>query len=533
MRNLERCIRLDTSTTHNALVSIETGMGEVKEKEVILKAQSYFKSALPFRYPAYYGNMKWPRPQNYAWQAVARHLDSCSNDRENAWLWWESDAAPEKPGWLDTLYAAYVKGKRPFLGHVVESGRYLNGVAIYPFALSEYSTDAFLVKDVPFDVQLSKSLRIGRADSMVCQRNDLIHHVIKGQGGQAPIVLTGDTSPSDTAVLCHGVTHVIESNGNVVEHPKTVEELPFPQQTRWPCGIYELSGNTKTIYFNPSLIELKGRDYLFTRRTRWVNPGVSKDALNDIAIFDVTESVPKLASIPKLASTYAGEQWDDPRAIVVDGKVYVSCAKWFAPVKRTTYQSLMVLSDDWAEASVFLEPKFGGNGTAVKLGARHEKNWVWFIHDGRWHCVYLTNPMTVYAMPEHGYRAQTFKNRAVMLPYQFGEPYGGTTPVLVGDEYVIFFHSFLPWIAPRRRYYMGAATFSAKPPFALKRICSKPILAGSEYDPHMYGGPPCIFPCGALLRGGQWLVTFGVNDENCGWIKIPHSELDALMKPIL
>lgn len=531
MRNLERCIKLDASTVHHALVAYDSVLGDEKGKEVIAKAKLYFKSVQTFTYGGYFGNPKWPRPQNYAWQNVARYFDTAGSTGKG-WLWWESDASVEKAGCFDALFQAYQKGKRPFLGHVVEGRGYMNGVAIYPFDVSRYCSDGpFLVKDVPFDVQLSQSLRIGRPDSLVCQRNDLIHHIVKRNGGDAPSRVR--EIEEQTAVLIHGITHVVESNGEVTHQPKIVEEFPFQQQTKWPCGFYELSGNTKTTYFNPCIIDFKGRDYLFARRQRWLNPSTTKEASNDLAIFDVTDA-PKVVSVPKMASLYAGEQWDDPRAVVVDGRVYVSFAKWFHRIDRTTYQSMMLLSEDWSTASVFLEPKFGGNGSSKKNGTRDEKNWVWFIYDGRWHCVYMTNPMIVYGIPKKGRgdRPETFKNKAVELPWKFGDPRGGTPPVLIGDEYVTFFHSSTPWVKPQLRYHLGAVTFESKPPFALKRICVKPLLSGSEHDPRMYGGPPCIFACGALHRNGEWIVTFGVNDENCGWMKIPHAELDALLVPI-
>lgn len=531
MRNLERCIKLDQTTSHHALVAYDSSLGE-KGKEVVAKARLYFKAVQVHTYSAYFGSDKWPRPQNYAWQNVARHFDT-NGAIGRAWLWWEADASPEKPGWLDALAQAYIKGKRPFLGHIVEGRGHMNGVAIYPFNISHYSTDAFLVKDTPFDVQLSRALRIGRPDSFVCERNDLIHHIVKRRGGDSPSLINGEIKANPTAVLSHGITHVeVPAEGKSTPQQVIVEEFPFQQQTKWRCGFFELSGNTKTVYFNPSLIEFNGRDYLFTRRARWVNPNSSREVHSDLAIFDITEGVPKLLPIPNLSPTLAGEQWDDPRAMVVDGRVYVSFVKWFHRLNRFAYQSLMLLSEDWLSASVELEPRFGGNGSANRNGTRHQKNWVWFVRDGSWHCVYMTNPMTVYAIPKKGRRFLTFKNPELKLPWKFGEPYGGTPPILIGDEYFTFFHSFTPWVTPRRRYHMGAATFDAKPPFSLKRICVRPILSGSENDPRLYGGPPCIFPCGALHRNAEWLVVFGVNDENCGWIKIPHAELESLMVPV-
>jgi len=44
--------------------------------------------------------------------------------------------------------------------------------------------------------------------------------------------------------------------------------------------------------------------------------------------------------------------------------------------------------------------------------------------------------------------------------------------------------------------------------------------------------PLVVFPCGAILRNGEWLVTLGVNDCESAWIKIPHERLMETMKKI-
>jgi predicted GH43/DUF377 family glycosyl hydrolase len=82
---------------------------------------------------------------------------------------------------------------------------------------------------------------------------------------------------------------------------------------------------------------------------------------------------------------------------------------------------------------------------------------------------------------------------------------------------------------------MGAYTFSTKAPFEIKRITPTPILAGSELDYRVLGSPLVIFPNGALpdydekgmLEG--FTVVFGVNDENCGWLKMPWKDLEKSM----
>lgn len=99
----------------------------------------------------------------------------------------------------------------------------------------------------------------------------------------------------------------------------------------------------------------------------------------------------------------------------------------------------------------------------------------------------------------------------------------------VGDEYISFFHSSVYWKGRQKRYIMGAYAFEAKPPFKVTRITPTPLLAGSDQDTRINGGPPCIFVNGSVFDGKEWLLSFGVNDEACGWIRIPHRKLEKRM----
>jgi predicted GH43/DUF377 family glycosyl hydrolase len=106
-----------------------------------------------------------------------------------------------------------------------------------------------------------------------------------------------------------------------------------------------------------------------------------------------------------------------------------------------------------------------------------------------------------------------------------GEPRGGTTPIRVGNLYYSFFHSSLPNEKFRRRYYMGAYCFRAEPPFEIVAMTGEPLLGASEHDPRNEGAPLCVFPNGSKFDGKNWMVTMGVNDFKCGFLKIPHDDL--------
>lgn len=196
------------------------------------------------------------------------------------------------------------------------------------------------------------------------------------------------------------------------------------------------------------------------------------------------------------------------------------------------------MSKDLSEFKVVSEPHIGGNHSSPELSTGHEKNWTWFGKTGSPHCLYSLHPLEIHAFNPDPIAAETTSPRE--LPWIYGTLRGGTNPELHDGQYWMFFHSSLPWkdatgtvlFGRDRRYYMGAVTMTAEPPFRLTSITPTPLLRGSEEDPRTVLGPPVVFPCGAKLIDGSWLVTMGINDERCGWISIPHEELKAKMVPI-
>jgi predicted GH43/DUF377 family glycosyl hydrolase len=90
-------------------------------------------------------------------------------------------------------------------------------------------------------------------------------------------------------------------------------------------------------------------------------------------------------------------------------------------------------------------------------------------------------------------------------------------------------HSSTNWIKPKRRYHMGVLRMEPTPPFRITGISRVPILSGSERDRRKVNDPPCVFPCGAINEDGNWLVTLGMNDCECAWLRIPHAELEKTL----
>jgi len=303
----------------------------------------------------------------------------------------------------------------------------------------------------------------------------------------------------------------------------------FTQQTKWLAGIFDLPYAPGTCYFNCGIARLD-RLYLFTRRYRYVprNFGAHFGS-NDLVIWPLSDELtPGEPIIPIPPRRYDGEQWEDPRAMVVDGRCYVGMATYVQGKHWKIRQALTLMSDDLSRFSVAAEPDYGGNSSVPETATEHEKNWLWLSAD---RCIYTLEPMQVF-----GLNGKLPSEVVPVKIWRFGRVRGGAPPVRVGDEFFLFFHSSRPWSDEygrgRRRYYMGAATMTTEPPFRLTAITPDPLLIGSHHDPRELSSPLVIFPCGAIYQDGTWLVTMGINDERCGWIKIPHTELCQRLKPL-
>jgi len=541
--NIKLAAKLDASCPFAALISAPRGL-DVSALEAL--AAKWFASTTTFRYDDWTGDKAWPRPQNWAWQSVARYIATLT-PAPKCWFWWEADVTLLKSGAFPTLFDAYKAGGKPFCGQLLgmnPQGRFqTTGVALYPADVRRYSINSFLTRSTPFDCMLKEDI-----ERECASLEGVVAHYYKPAGRPAaPLTPALVASLQERASFYHG-----SSDGALARYLLDGTALPAPpavvrgattpsfvSQTPWPSGYFSLPHTPHTVYFNCGVVDYRNSLYLFTRRWRyhlrdphWAASGNS----SDLVIFQLDSSmrptgVPLIPALPRRSQL---EQWEDPRVMLgTDNRLYASFGTWTHKQPWPFHQIFTRLSPDLRFIEAVDDIAYGGNGSLPRNGTAPEKNWTWFQHEGLWHCRYSINPSDVFVV--RGGRAHThWRQREVKLPWTHSAPLrGGTPSVRVGNEYISFFHSHLPWKEKRRRYFMGAVAFAATPPFALTRIVREPLLAGSEEDVMtLPNALPCIFPNGALLRSNEWLVTFGVNDEACGWIKIPHAALEERLMPI-
>lgn len=300
----------------------------------------------------------------------------------------------------------------------------------------------------------------------------------------------------------------------------------FQEQTVWETGIYEIPDTDKSWYFNPSLM-MVGNKKLLVARHIWMN---YENWQNRIVFFGLNGDKIEGEQVLQMPMIQHNESFEDPRCFS-DGKRW-----WLSMVNfiqgQTYGHQIVVALDEMLRPTKIYHPKIGNNGSSIYANEKTEKNWQWFFCDGKAYVVYFTVPHVVYEFDWYGGAIERYETPVEGSLWMHGEPRGGTPPVRVGDYFYSFFHSFTPWRHPKRRYHCGAYCFEARPPFRVVSMSTYPILSASSRDGQRDPLPIVIFPGGALLDQGEWLVAFGVNDLRCGWIRIPHTDLLELLKPL-
>lgn len=259
--------------------------------------------------------------------------------------------------------------------------------------------------------------------------------------------------------------------------------------------------------------------------------------VNDITFWMLTGKQVSNPYQVKIFVKYPGENHEDPRCINVGEKPLISFCNFVTPFRQHyCHQGYGYMLNDFRITRP-ISIVYGNNREDVTLGKGHEKNWTPFLTpENRLAFVYAMHPKHEVIMVEGSQVVKTYVSGEdwSQAHWLWGEPRGGSPPMLVGAHYYGFFHSSLyhrtlPDGSKRRRYYMGAYQFRAQPPYEITAMTNKPILTGSMHDRRNPGAPACVFPCGALLQNGVWFITLGVGDTACAWLELPHDELLKLL----
>lgn len=109
----------------------------------------------------------WPQAPNHAFQHTARYMSQFGKP----WFWFEADAWPLKPGWLDTIANAYFLHRKAVMGPVVRGMNHCNGVAVYPYNFCDISPRAMTAVNQAWDAVCRPDL-----EGKIHDASDLFHH---------------------------------------------------------------------------------------------------------------------------------------------------------------------------------------------------------------------------------------------------------------------------------------------------------------------------------------------------------------------
>lgn len=299
------------------------------------------------------------------------------------------------------------------------------------------------------------------------------------------------------------------------------------QQIDVECGYIKLPRYPETVFFNCAVTKTNsGSILLFSRRCRdkRASDETAYKENNDIVLFTLNQDMNAISMNEIiLPRTFTKENFEDPRIINFGTHWGLSCCS-FVPTLSYAHQCMFLLDDQFRCVHRF-DPIYGNNFAQAMTNSGHEKNWIWFKHNGHPHLIYQANPHRVVKMDGGLNKLEEFTSNDFNSNWKYGEVRGGTNPILVDGLYWTFFHSSVPWKDGKRRYFMGAYAFEPEPPFRIERMTSNPILGGTDQQDWRPGLPAVVFPCGAYFDDGKFTVSYGINDITCGYIRIGLREM--------
>tara|TARA_R110000868_G_scaffold200794_1_gene448335 strand:+ start:3762 stop:5126 length:1365 start_codon:yes stop_codon:yes gene_type:complete len=301
---------------------------------------------------------------------------------------------------------------------------------------------------------------------------------------------------------------------NNIETKKFIESSLYEQNSS--IKFLDLNCTRRNFEFNSSIFKVNDKKYLMTRNSQFVS---QKMTLNSLKLYEYDTL--KQINL-NLKEEVDFEQFEDPRVLVHNDKIYVSCATYVHDAFHLVHQKMLVFDKDFNHIDN-IHFKYGFNGINLKENTGIEKNWTFFVYNDRLMCIYKLSPHTVLEFDWNGnLLTEYITHNSFQSNWKYGIPRGGTNPIYKDGYYISFFHSHIYWGKGKRRYFMGYYKFNPIPPFNIIETSNKPMLQGNEKDERIYPeeNPLVVFPCGAILDEDKCLVSLGVNDEKTAILTI-------------
>ncbi len=155
---------------------------------------------------------------------------------------------------------------------------------------------------------------------------------------------------------------------------------------------------------------------------------------------------------------------------------------------------------------------------------RVEKNWVPFEYEGNLLLAYSLAPHRIMRLLGQG-KCETYASTKGSIQWDFGELRGGTPAVIDDNCYISFFHSrsrkTMKTIQSEGKklyhFFMGAYTFSLKPPFEITRVSPEPIWGRDFYKDNICPDCLVVYPGGLIVDEQFYWVIYGRKDSQI-WV---------------
>ncbi len=311
--------------------------------------------------------------------------------------------------------------------------------------------------------------------------------------------------------------------------------------------------------FNPSIIRWNGKFLMCYRVGSYELASCDPDdeetlsllripknrSTNDIGLavlddnFRVVGS-PQILDIP--TNHYlSGIPQQDPRLVTVDGDLYIVYSnKLYIPmigqIPRIFFAKVHFDGKEfYADEAVCLVHYETTNEK------RWEKNWSPFDYEGNLMFEYSLQPHKVFQYVPGTSRCETVGSSKGSMKWTWGALRGGSPALFVDNQYLAFFHSSIEMKSVHSKgqkishYFMGAYTFSSKPPFSITSISPSPIVGKGFYHgkEHPTWKPlHVVFPCGFVFDDNYIWVSYGRQDHEIWIAKLDRQKLMQSLIPV-
>lgn len=310
--------------------------------------------------------------------------------------------------------------------------------------------------------------------------------------------------------------------------------------------------------FNPSIIRWRGSLLLSFRIIQNNNPP-SENNLHSSSESNIglvwldndfqPDSQPQLLDLhDNKFNKFSISRSEDARLIAIDERLYVIYSDNTSEVLTEGGFRMHIAEIDFDGESFIIQHIECIKDFEGENPCRREKNWIPFNYQGNLLFAYSLLPHRIlypYLYPAQNIGSgvcETIANTRSNVSWDWGELRGGTPAILIDpDHYLAIFHSSMNMTTLHSdgedilHYFMGAYTFSSKPPFQITQASPEPIVGngfyhGTVYKPY-WKPVRVVFPCGILDEDGYIWVTYGRQDHEIWIMKMDKAGLLASLKP--